>query len=163
MTKIYCSICCQNGTKYCTYPANICINCCPKISVSLILEILDPTYHEVIGSRTTRNLSKKINKVIIGPNYSREYLSSHPRNLYSIIIDDLTFPIFWCTTDDKDMFQKCGVFINNGENNTITINSDVEKKIIIMEAYHNGQDGFITMKKMKQNFKRIRCGKYFYR
>lgn len=136
MSKSYCNICRKYRIKYCSYPDVICTECCPKIPVETILRIMDISYHEAISYTQHVDLKK---------------------NSYEI---DIKGPIFWCTMDKEGLFQRCGV---DCDKDNLRIDNSTETKIVIVKPYWNDEMGIKDMKKLKQNFRRIRVGKPYYR
>ena len=134
MSLDYCSICKIYSKKYCSYPASICRKCCPNIPVKTILSILDITYHEAISWTNIQKI-----------------------NSQSFKLDEFG-PYFWCTTDINNLYQRCGV----GQDIEIRTNP-TETEIVIIKAYWSDDTGLRDMKKLKQNFKRIRAGEKFAR
>ena len=88
--------------------------------------------------------------------YHEAISSSRDCKLPSNLIDlDYEHPRFWITTDENDKFIRCGT----GK----FIQQDHEINITIMESYISNELGIRDMKKIKQNFKRIRAGKPYAR
>ena len=133
-----CTICNEIHKLYTKYPQSICKSCCTDIPVSMILEIMDPSYHEAIGSTSKVTLPLK-----------------H--------LPPTSYPVFWCTTNNSDKFQRCGVTPDIKSMMETFTHLPSETRMVIVESYWKEESGIRDMKKLKQNFKRIRAGKRYYR
>jgi hypothetical protein len=133
MSKGICNICKKNRAKYCSYPEIICKQCCPNLTVKKVLEIMDITYHEAISSISYITVNE--NTIKLNTNQ----------------------PIFWCTMNNAGLFQRCGV---NHNTDTLIIDNlnYTENEVVLIEAYWTKEQGLRDMKKLKQNFRRIRSG-----
>lgn len=137
MSKTYCNSCQRYRIKYCSYPEVICKDCCSKIPVRTILQIMNISYHEAISSEQQIDLKENNNEL------------------------DATGPIFWCTMNKEGLYQRCGV---GYDINYILKNKYYEEdKMVIIEAYRRGEQGLKDMKQLKQNFRRIRLAQPYLR
>jgi hypothetical protein len=137
--KNYCSICNEYKKKHFSFPKFICQECCPKIPVETILSILNITYHEALSSTEYKSIKENIIEI------------------------DNNKPIFWCTINDQGLFQRCGVCYGGATTLKVNDPNYVEKTIIILHPYWGGETGYRDMKKLKQNFRRIRAGQKYSR
>lgn len=78
----YCAICHKFGERYTQYPHNICVSCCPDLPVSIILRMMNITYHEIVGT-----------------------IGYHKLPFAEL---DMNRPRFWITSDENDKFLRCG-------------------------------------------------------
>lgn len=138
--KVYCDNCDKYRQQFMSYPTKICFECCPKVSAGVIMERLDSAFHHHIYT-----------------NFDNKFpISQHNIDDLNKLTDRGKYSIFWITTNQGGAYQRCGAnskpkkFIEN------FVRSQDEYEINVYVASTPGEDGFNSMKHLKQSFKRIR-------
>lgn len=139
--RFKCEHCNKYGVKYTIYPRKICVDCCPKQTIGFVIEKLETAAYDHAFA-TYMEFKFPLEK------------------LYDD--DEREYSIFWVTASNDNTYKRCGVYENYDILLRKFVPQEDESYIEVYFAKFKGKNGFDDMKKMKQNFKRIRSGKRYF-